>query len=385
MTRFVYGGGGDAEVVSPTGVPRASAPAGVYSARVGGSLVTDILDMSGTGLSGTVTTDAFGQAIFQGPDAYTATLWLDFGTGPRWGVAPKMLDQPNGGGQLIKDQRTVDYSTRTATVKSALPQQANIPLYSALVTALDPLVTPRFPSLATRNAAFPSPNDGDQCYRTDLHAGQVYSSNVARWVTDQALISEIVLANNTTNSVTFSSIPQEWQNLRLVIVARCATSAQTHKYGVETFLGFNSDTVAANYALNGWSRLDKWTASTATYGISSVDATGGSTTTSAPVRFFGAPFAGDLESRVAMIAGESTPTHLWSMVDCLLPDYSTSGNAHQGFQARGAGSVFGTTSYTLNSDYSGAWNNTNAVTSILVSLFTGAFFASGSTLRLYGS
>lgn len=89
MTRYIYGGGGDAQSVTTSGTVRPNATAAVYNARSGGSLVTDILDMSNNPLSGNVTTDAFGQAIFQGPDNYWNTLWLDFSSGPRWALSPK--------------------------------------------------------------------------------------------------------------------------------------------------------------------------------------------------------------------------------------------------------------------------------------------------------
>src|ERR1044072_6268098 len=87
MTRYLYGASGMSQVVGMTGVPTTN-PATVYSLRTGGSIITDVQNVAGLGLGGVVTPDSFGQTIFQGPDNYTDTLWLDFGAGPRWGVNP---------------------------------------------------------------------------------------------------------------------------------------------------------------------------------------------------------------------------------------------------------------------------------------------------------
>jgi len=88
MARQIYGADGSAQVVSTTGVPTVAA-ATVYTARTGGTIVTDIQNLSNANLGGVVTPDARGQIIFQGPDNSTATYWLDFGDGgPRWGVRP---------------------------------------------------------------------------------------------------------------------------------------------------------------------------------------------------------------------------------------------------------------------------------------------------------
>lgn len=385
MTRFKYGGGGEACVIDPTtGLPRVGAPAAVYNAFTGGTNVTDIQNLAGTGLAGTVTTDAYGQAVFLGPDGYTATLYLDFGVGPRWGLSPKELDQPNAGGKIIADQRTLDYSGRTVTGKSNLPYNSTDPLLAALAATLDPLGIPRFPSQATRNAAFGSPTDGDTVYRTDLHCRQVYNGAISRWVSEQALIGESVLANSTTNSVTFSSIPQEWNNLRIAIDGRCAASSQTHKWGVETYAQFNADSTAANYNFSGYSSMDKVVSGTTTYGISTVDASGGSTTTPySPPWLSKTAFAGDLGARLGFMPGESSPSAMWGTVESVITNYSWATGrqvAHSRSQALG----FLTTNYMLNSQFSSSWIGNFPITSLSIALFTGAFFAAGSTIRLYG-
>lgn len=385
MTRYVYGGGGDSQTNSPsTGLPRSGAACNVYNAQVGGSIVTDILNMSGGALGGTVTTDSFGQAIFQGPDSYTQTLWLDYGTGPRWGVSPKQIDQAHAGGQLIKDQRTLDYSGRSASAKAAIPTNAVDPLLAGVVAAIDPLVTPRFPSQATRNSAFASPLDGDTIYRTDLHCRQVYNGAIARWVSERALIGEAILANSTTNSVAFSSLPQEWNNLEIVIDGRCAASSQTHKWGVETYAQFNADSAAADYNFSGWSTMDKVLSGTTTYNISTVDASGGATTTPySPPYLSKTGFSGDLGARLGFLPGESSPSAMWGTIDSVVPNYSWATGrqvAHSRSQALG----FLTTNYMLASQFASSWISNSAITSLTIALFTGAFFQSGSTIRVYG-
>lgn len=385
MTRYLYGGGGDSEVNAPSGLPRASAPAQVYNARVGGTVVTDILDMAGSSLGGTVTTDSFGQAIFQGPDAYTQTLWLDYGTGPRWAVNPKDIDQAHAGGQIITDQRTLDFSGRTFTTKAALPKNTADPLENSLATLLDPIVIPRFASASAMNTAFPSPADGDRCYRTDLHARMQYSSAVTRWCAEPALIYETVLANSTTNSVSTGTIPNCWDNLRVVVMARGASSSQTHKWGIEIFAQINGDATAASYMDMGWSSLDKIVSGTTTYGISTIDASGGSTTASAPILLTRNSFAGDLGARMGFIPGESTPANMWGSVETVIPTYNSPVGTHaSGMMSRhSAANVSSPTSYALEGEYKSNYAN-YPVTSLTVALFTGAFFQAQSVVRVYG-
>jgi hypothetical protein len=178
MTRFIYGGGGDGDIIKPTGVPYINATANVYDARTGGSQITDLQNMSGAGIT-IVTTDAFGQAIFYGPDNYIGTLWLDFGSGVRWGLSPKAVDL--AAARSIAVQRASDAATPSYTQKAHLPYNANDPLEQALATALDPQVLPRFSSATARDAAFPSPQEGDRCYRTDIRIEQVYNASLASW------------------------------------------------------------------------------------------------------------------------------------------------------------------------------------------------------------
>lgn len=180
MARFLYGGGGDGDVIKPTGTPFLNTTALVYNSRSGGTLITDLQNISGTSI-GQVTTDSNGQAIFFGPDNYIGTLWLDFGSGSgvRWALSPKAVDL--AATRAIAVQRTADAATPSFTTKAHLPYNAADPLEQALATALDPLVIPRFATAAARDTAFPAPANGDRCYRTDLAADQVYTGTA--WVT----------------------------------------------------------------------------------------------------------------------------------------------------------------------------------------------------------
>jgi hypothetical protein len=179
MTRFLYGGGGDGDIIQMSGAPYANTVASVYDARTGGTRITDLQNISGSAVT-SVTTDVYGQAVFYGPDNYIGVLWLDFGVGSvRWALSPKAVDL--AAARVITTQRAADAAGASTTAKAALPYNAADPLEQALAAKLDPLVLPRFSSQAARDAAFPSPQEGDRCYRLDLRAEQVYNVPLAGW------------------------------------------------------------------------------------------------------------------------------------------------------------------------------------------------------------
>lgn len=178
MARYLYGGGGDGDIIQTTGLPYANAQATVWDARTGGSQITDLQTVSGTAVS-SITTDGYGQAIFYGPDTYIATLWLQFASGPRWGLSPKAVDLAATRALVV--QRSNDNTNPAKTVKAALPYSANAPLEQNLATTLDPLVIPRYASASARDAAFPSPTDGDRVHRTDLGCDQVFHGGMGSW------------------------------------------------------------------------------------------------------------------------------------------------------------------------------------------------------------
>jgi hypothetical protein len=179
MARYLFGGGGDGDIVKPTGLPYTNASANVYNARTGGTAITDLQDIAGNAVA-SVVADANGQILFYGPDNFIGTLWLDFGTGIRWALSPKAVDL--AATRAVAVQRTADAAALSYTQKARLPYSPNDPLEQTLTAALDPMVIPRFGSDAARDAAFPSPQEGDRCYRTDLSRDQVYDSISHSWV-----------------------------------------------------------------------------------------------------------------------------------------------------------------------------------------------------------
>jgi hypothetical protein len=174
MTRYLYGGGGDGDIIKVTGVPYINATALVYSARSGGTQITDLQDVGGLTIW-QVTTDGVGQVLFYGPDNFIGVLWLDFGSGPRWALSPKAVDL--AATQAITVQRAADAAAPAYTPRAHLPYNNSNPLGKNLALAMDPLVIPRFGSSAARDAAFPTPQNGDRCYRTDLHQDQLYGED----------------------------------------------------------------------------------------------------------------------------------------------------------------------------------------------------------------
>lgn len=180
MARFLFGAGGDGDIIKPTGTPFINATALVYNSRTGGTQITDLQSVAGGAIS-QVTTDSNGQVIFFGPDSFIGVLWLDFGSGSsvRWALSPKAVDL--AATQAITVQRAADAAAASLTAKGKLPFNAADPLEQALTTALDPLVIPRFATQAARDAAFPSPVNGDRCYRSDLLVDQVYTGSA--WTT----------------------------------------------------------------------------------------------------------------------------------------------------------------------------------------------------------
>lgn len=180
MTRYLYGGGGDGGIVKPSGQPFLNAGAAVYNSRSGGAQITDLQTVSGTAIA-TVTSDANGQVAFYGPDNYIGTLWLDFGTGSgvRWALSPKSVDL--AATKAIEMQRSADAGFPSFTTRAHLPYNTADPLLQALATTVDHLVITQVIDQAARDAAFPSPQNGDRAYRIDLKADQLY--NGTSWVT----------------------------------------------------------------------------------------------------------------------------------------------------------------------------------------------------------
>jgi len=83
MARYLYAASpADYVVDANTGLPIPGAVVTVWSARSGGSQITDLQDLSGTAVS-SVTANAQGFYAFYCPDSYTENVWLSTGTGDR--------------------------------------------------------------------------------------------------------------------------------------------------------------------------------------------------------------------------------------------------------------------------------------------------------------
>jgi len=91
--RQLYGSDGGSVVTDADGDVQAGRPGTVWTARTGGSQVTDILTLADVPTGGDVVTDSLGRIAFKGPDGATATYWWDTGGGTRWAVLPTQPDQ----------------------------------------------------------------------------------------------------------------------------------------------------------------------------------------------------------------------------------------------------------------------------------------------------
>lgn len=232
MARYMYGGGGDGDIVQPNGLPFINATAQVYTSRTGGTLITDLQTVLAVAI-GQVTSDAYGQVVFLGPDAYIGVLWLDFGVGPRWAIAPKAVDL--AAKQAIAVQRQADNSAPGHTQKALLPYSAQDPLEQNLANTLDPLVIPRYASASARDNAIPAPQNGDRCWRTDLKADQVYDGTtwqvlapVGSWLSGSFTI--------TPASGTFN-LGSGTQGLRYQIQGKVANFYLWLSFGTDTTYG----------------------------------------------------------------------------------------------------------------------------------------------------
>lgn len=380
MARSLYGADGSAQVVSPTGTPTTAA-ATVKSARTGGVTITDIQNLSGANLGGVVTPDARGQVVFQGPDNSIATYWLDFGDGgPRWAVNPVDLTALVTASATARE--LAQYTAPSGTTgKAALPYTANH-ISAKLAAQLDALVIPRFSSQSARNTAFPSPADGDRVYRTDLHAHQTYRALTGggRWVTDPALIEEIVLTSDAT-VVTFQNIPQEWRNLRLKFRGRAVGSASTDTKANRLSIRLNNDSTA-NYNSMGYIRGARNVNGTWTNEIQLNGTTGAS---SASVNYTG---ANGSTMTLGVIAGSDFAT-LHGGGEISIEDYTSTVNRKpirgQSGVADAAGNSINTgTGYLYTATIQGGWSSNAAINRIDLFAVGATSIVAGSRFFLYG-
>lgn len=91
--RYQYGSDGGSVVTDSDGDIQVARSGTVWTAKAGGSQITDILTLAGAPTGGNVVTDSLGRLAFQGPDDVTATLWWDSAGGTRWAVLPTETDR----------------------------------------------------------------------------------------------------------------------------------------------------------------------------------------------------------------------------------------------------------------------------------------------------
>lgn len=383
VARYLYGAAGASQVVGMDGHPMTS-PATAKTARTLGSTVSDIQNLAGLGLGGIVTPDSYGQVIFYGPDNYTDTIWLDFGSGPRWGVNPILVNSQIDN-RLMEKEVAAQASPDSYTAKSSLPYMNNT-IGADQMAILDGMTVPKYADGAARSAANPTPADGDRAFMQDTHVSQTYSSQASRWVAGPQLLAEYVFPNSTTNSVTFSSIPQTHKHLMVVYNGRCSAvgSGGTDVMYKNVRHQFNGDVAGGSYRLLVTPRKVKVASGTSTYGVSD-DGTGGTTTGSTAVRlddtFVSTGATGAL---VGYIPGSSTLGTSQGGGSYIIYDYANTSmfKSWSGDFGWAAGT---TTAFICEGHIGGTYSGTlNAVTSLTLLLTSSGTWGTGSRVSLYG-
>jgi hypothetical protein len=157
----------------------------------------------------------------------------------------------------------------------------------------------------------------------------------------------VALATQTLGSaaasVTFSSIPQGYTDLKLIITARNATASLTGMY-----IAFNGSTSGFTNKL--------------------LEGNGSSAASASLARYIGVENSG------------SATANTFSNGEVYIPNYA--GSTNKSFSADNVSENNGTAAYaSLNA---GLWSSTAAITSISLDIFTGQNFAQYSTATLYG-
>jgi hypothetical protein len=161
-----------------------------------------------------------------------------------------------------------------------------------------------------------------------------------------------VVATGVQNSFTFSSIPGSYSTLILQVFGSSKTSATSEDVWVQ----FNGDT-SSNYSNSNFFNSASNTAYTSY----------GNVNTNTP--------------DFCTISG-ATATYKGGICILSIPGYASSFTKAASIQNSAPVSA---TNKDLQNHYSGIfWNSTSAITSMLISTFTGANFVAGSTAILYG-
>lgn len=168
----------------------------------------------------------------------------------------------------------------------------------------------------------------------------------------QQLIGKQVLGG-TSATITFSSIPQNFNHLKLIMMGRSDKAATL---AVNLSIVFNSDN-GANYAQSSF------------YAVNNVTVGTGSNPTTNYIL-------------ISAFPGATTTASYPGMAEVLIPCYSATTffkvvNSAVTYNSSSASSNY----LTLNSS---TWRNTAAITTIAISDSTGGNFIAGSSFYLYG-
>ena len=177
--------------------------------------------------------------------------------------------------------------------------------------------------------------------------GITASSNMSTKLTDFYQIATTTLANSTTSTITFSSIPQDYTHLQLRMIVRSA--------------GASSDYI----------RVRPNNDSSSVYSYHYLLGTGAST-------FSGVETVSSMRVDKPTLSGDTANIFGTNVSDLL--DYANTNKFKTlrtiyGVDVNGAGEV-GLTSSN--------WRSTTAITSLVITLNTGANFAANSSFQLYG-
>lgn len=237
------------------------------------------------------------------------------------------------------------------------PELTDIPnaqtAFQNLANALDTQTIPKFASTTARGAAIPTPVDGQHVYRTDLHAPQFYHAGMAAWAFAGAVPLTRTVLGATTATVTFSSIPQDFNHLLLIYEAR----SDIANYFVDLSVRFNGDT-GSNYSTQGLY----------------ANGAGGTAQAAANVALNGAIWS-------AVASGAQAGANEKGSGFILIPNYSSTTRA-KNFQGLSSLTSF-STNQVFSGTRNGAWNSTAAITSITI-FPPSANFVASSIFELYG-
>lgn len=210
---------------------------------------------------------------------------------------------------------------------------------------------PRYLSAQDRNTKNPTPADGDEGYRTDLHARNYYNSALGWTFQGGVPIGHTKLAVDTT-LVTFSNIPQEFKHLYLVNNGRVRGTGAYSDIG----LRFNGDTTAQYSTFT-------------MYGVAGT----ANASTARNDSITGAYYAGIMACE-GQAAGESGQGFLY------IPNYT---DTTWRKQFVGFGNYQGI-GYAIGGTRNGIWFAYTAINSITWYSINGGNFIAGSQFSLYG-